>query len=267
MNFLLYLIFTASGLAGIFFIFFKMQEQPMEIKLGLIVIISLVEAVVMRKLRKKAKGFLKNAVQETLEWSDTLIWSGIVAFFIMYFFIQAYKIPSGSMRNTFLEGDHLFVNKFVYGIRLFYPAWDDGLHIKMKRIFAVRKPKKGDIVVFRAPDAALEPYEREAGIKKDYVKRCIGLPGDKIEVVRKKLYVNDVLQQEPYVNITDVYYNNAPQRDNFGPYIVPDSSYFMMGDNRDNSKDSRFWGALNEKYIKGKPLFIYWPPKRVRIAK
>jgi len=267
MNFLLYAVFLAAGLYGIFYIFFGMQEQPMEIKLGLIVLISIIESAVMNKIGRSAKGFLKNAVRETLEWSNTLIWSGVVAFFIMYFFVQAYKIPSGSMRNTFLEGDHLFVNKFIYGVRLYYPAINDGIHIRMKRVLAVRKPKKGDIVVFRAPAAALEPYEREAGITKDFVKRCVGMPGDKIRIIRKKLYVNDVAQDEPYVTYSDVYYNDAPQRDNFGPYIVPADSYFMMGDNRDNSKDSRYWGALPEKYVKGKPLFIYWPPSRVKLVR
>lgn len=267
MYFLIYLILTLAGLGGIVYAFFMMQEHPMEIKLGLIVLISIIEAVSLRKIRKNARGFFKKMIEETIEWSDTLIWSGIAAFFIMYFFVQAYKIPSGSMRNTFLEGDHLFVNKFIYGTRLIYPSFSDGPRLKMKRVLAFKKPKRGDIVVFRAPNVALEPYEVETGVKRDFVKRCIGLPGDKIEIVRKKLFINDEFQEESYVIISDVYNSNIPQRDNFGPYIVPDGSYFVMGDNRDNSKDSRFWGALPEKYVKGKPLFIYWPPKRIRVAK
>ncbi|OGS43107.1 MAG: signal peptidase I [Elusimicrobia bacterium RIFOXYD2_FULL_34_15] len=217
---------------------------------------------------KKAKGFLKKAVIEAIEWADTLIWSGVFAFLIMYFFLQAFKIPSGSMRNTLLEGDHLFVNKFVYGTRIFYPIISDStIKIKMKRVLVIKKPKRGDIVVFAAPPQALEPQEREAGIKKDFVKRCIGIPGDTIEVKKKKLYINDVLQKESYVIISDIYNDNIMTRDKFGPLTVPEGSYFMMGDNRDNSKDSRYWGTLDEKYIKGKPLLIYWPPKRVRLVK
>ncbi|MBN1383889.1 MAG: signal peptidase I [Elusimicrobia bacterium] len=238
----------------------------MELKLGIIIVVSIITAIVLRKVLKKSKGFLKKAVAEAIEWADTLIWSGIVAFLVMYFLLQAFKIPSGSMRNTFLEGDHLFVNKFIYGTRIFYPSFSGGIKLKMKRILVLKEPKRGDIVVFSAPPQALEPYEREAGVKKDFVKRCIGIAGDKIEIRKKKLYVNDVLQKEPYVILTSMS-DDIPQRDNFGPVSVPEGHYFMMGDNRDNSKDSRFWGTLDKKYVKGKPLLIYWPPKRVKLVK
>ncbi|MDD5687882.1 MAG: signal peptidase I [Elusimicrobia bacterium] len=267
MNFILFLIFSLAGIGSVGYVFFKMQEYPMEYRLGIVLVISIIDAIIFRKIRKKSKGFLKKAVEEAIEWADTLIWAGVFAFLIMYFFLQAFKIPSGSMRNTLLEGDHLFVNKFVYGTRLYYPDFSSGIKVNMKRVLVLKKPKRGDIVVFAAPPEALEPYEREAGIKKDFVKRCIGVAGDKIEVKKKKLYVNDVLQKEPYVIISDVYNDNIPQRDNFGPITVPTGNYFMMGDNRDNSKDSRFWGTLDEKYIKGKPLLIFWPPKRVKLIK
>jgi len=268
MNLLLFLIFACLEIGTIGYVFLKMQEYPMELKLGIIVAVSIIVAIVLRKIGKKAKGFLKKAVIEAIEWADTLIWSGVFAFLIMYFFLQAFKIPSGSMRNTLLEGDHLFVNKFVYGTRIFYPIISDStIKIKMKRVLVIKKPKRGDIVVFAAPPQALEPQEREAGIKKDFVKRCIGIPGDTIEVKKKKLYINDVLQKESYVIISDIYNDNIMTRDKFGPLTVPEGSYFMMGDNRDNSKDSRYWGTLDEKYIKGKPLLIYWPPKRVRLVK
>lgn len=256
-----------AGLGTIGYVFFKMQEYPMELKLGIIVAVSIICAIVFRKVRRKSKGFFKKTVNETIEWADTLIWAGVFAFFIMYFFLQAFKIPSGSMRNTFLEGDHLFVNKFIYGTRIFYPSFKDGFRIKMKRIWVIKKPKRGDIVVFAAPPEALEPQERAAGMKKDFVKRCIGIAGDKIEIKRKKLYLNDILQKEPYVGFSDIYNDNIPQRDNFGPITIQTQHYFMMGDNRDNSKDSRFWGPLDEKYIKGSPLLIYWPPKRVKLIK
>ncbi|MDO8734288.1 MAG: signal peptidase I [Elusimicrobiota bacterium] len=236
-------------------------------KLGIIVGVSIICAVVFRKIGKKSKGFLKKAIAEATEWADTLVWSGFFAFLIMYFFLQAFKIPSGSMRNTLLEGDQLFVNKFIYGTRLFYPSFSDGVKIKMKRVWVLKKPKRGDIVVFAAPPQALEPSEREAGVKKDFVKRCIGVAGDKIEIKRQKLYLNGVLQKEPYVIYSGDIYNNIPTRDNFGPITVPPGHYLMLGDNRNNSKDSRYWGTLEEKYVKGSPLLIYWPPKRVKLIK
>lgn len=267
MNFLLFLIFTAAEIGTVIYVFFKMQEYPMEMKLGIIVGVSIICAVVFRKIGKKSKGFLKKALAEATEWADTLVWSGFFAFLIMYFFLQAFKIPSGSMRNTLLEGDQLFVNKFIYGTRLFYPSFRGGVKIKMKRVWVLKKPKRGDIVVFAAPPQALEPGEREAGVKKDFVKRCIGVAGDKIEIKRKKLYLNGVLQKEKYVVFSDVYNDNIRSRDVFGPITVPAGHYFMLGDNRDNSKDSRFWGTLEEKYVKGSPLLIYWPPKRVKLIK
>lgn len=266
MNLIIFLFFTAAELGTIGYVFFKMQEYPMELKLGIIVAVSAITAIALRKILRQSKGFLKRAVAEAIEWADTLIWSGIAAFFIMYFLLQAFKIPSGSMRNTFLEGDHLFVNKFIYGTRIFYPDFSGGIKFKMKRVLVMKEPKRGDIVVFAAPPEALEPYEREAGVKKDFVKRCIGVAGDNIKIKRKKLYLNGILQKEPYVIISSPY-DDAPQRDNFGPITVPEGHYFMMGDNRDNSKDSRFWGTLDKKYIKGKPLLIYWPPKRVKLIK
>ncbi|MFH1541039.1 MAG: signal peptidase I [Elusimicrobiota bacterium] len=269
MNFLIFLIFVVAQISAIIFVFFEMQEYPMEMKLGIIVGVSIVCGFVFRKIGKESasRGWLKKAIAEAIEWADTLVWSGFFAFLIMYFFLQAFKIPSGSMRNTLLEGDQLFVNKFIYGTRLFYPSFSDGIKIKMKRIWAIKKPKRGDIIVFAAPPQALESYEREAGVKKDFVKRCVGIPGDKIEIKRKKLYLDDVLQKEPHVIFSDVYNDDIPQRDNFGPLVIASGQYFMLGDNRDNSKDSRFWGVLEEKYIKGSPLFIYWPPKRVKLIK
>ena len=250
MNFLIFLVFSLVEIGTVVYVFLEMQEYPMELKLGIIVGVSLVCSIVFRKIGKKSKGFLKNAIAEAKEWADTLVWSGFFAFLIMYFFLQAFKIPSGSMRNTLLEGDHLFVNKFIYGTRLFYPDFSDGFKFKMKRVLEIKKPKRGDIVVFTAPPEALEPAEREAGIKKDFVKRCIGIAGDKIQIKRQKLYLNGELQKEPYVIFSNDLYNNIPTRDNFGPITVPPGHYFMLGDNRNNSKDSRYWGMLDEKYIK-----------------
>jgi signal peptidase I len=200
----------------------------------------------------------------------------------MFFFIQAFKIPSGSMRMTFLEGDHLFVNKFIYG---FHVPFSDG-----KRVFSLKNIARGDIVVFKCPPEALTVSERAAGIKKDYIKRCIAVAGDKVEIKDKKLFVNGIPVEESYVNYDDPsvfqsfnLFNSESEyqqawetgkfttippnfvRDNFGPVTVPENCYMMLGDNRDFSFDSRFWGPLPDKYIKGKALITYWPVKRIRI--
>ena len=219
-----------------------------------------------------------------LDWGQTG-WSTLAfVAVIMYCFIQAFKIPTGSMRMTLLEGDHLFVNKFIYGIKIPFTE---------KRIFKIKKIQRKDIIVFSCPPVALSEEEREKDIQKDFIKRCVGLAGDKIEIKDKVLYVNDVPQNEPYVNFEDqdnIYqtfkfyktqqeYQRAWEqgsftkvspalvRDNFGPVIVPPGCYFVLGDNRDKSFDSRFWGPLEEKYIKGAPLIVYWPPKRIRIPR
>jgi len=215
------------------------------------------------------------------DWIDTIWSSVLLASVIMYFIIQAFKIPSGSMRMTLLEGDHLFVSKFIYGFRV---PFTDG-----KKIFPLRRVQHKDIVVFECPPTALSPEEKEKGIKKDFIKRALGLPGDIIEIKDKKLYVNGILQDEPYVNFETKYiqpkiklfdsqqdyqksweegrFVNLPVRDNFGPVKVPEGHFFVIGDNRDKSFDSRFWGPLSEKYLKGRPLLIYWPPNRIRIIK
>jgi signal peptidase I len=216
-------------------------------------------------------------------WIDTCWTTLVLASFIMFFFVQAFKIPSGSMRETLVEGDHLFVNKFIYGFKV--PFSNSG-----KRYAALRKVKAGDIVVFQCPSEALTISERKKGIKKDYIKRCVAVAGDKVEIKDKKLFVNDVYIKDSYAVFNDFMvfkdfnlngnnknyqtfwtrgkFTSIPVpfvRDNFGPVIIPKGHYMMMGDNRDFSFDSRFWGPLPDKYIKGKALFLYWPIKRWRI--
>lgn len=203
------------------------------------------------KKKKEEEVFI-----DIVDWVKTIDIAVILALLIMTFIVQAFKIPSGSMRNTFLEGDHLFVGKFIYGVKIPFIN---------KVILPISKPKRRDIVVFRFP----------LDKSKDYIKRCIGLPGDLIEMKKKKLYVNGELQDEPYVIYKDnMVYPDDPsipeqyrKRDNFGPLTVSTGCYFMMGDNRDRSYDSRFWGELEEKYIKGKALFIYWPLTRIGITR
>jgi signal peptidase I len=198
----------------------------------------------------------KKIQHETWEWIKTIIIALIIALFIRTFIVQAFKIPSGSMMDTLFAGDYLFVNKFVYGTRIPFTG---------HKMLVLRSPRHGDIIVFKYP---VDP-------SRNFIKRCIGLPGDTIEVKNKKVYVNGQLSVEPYAVYKDpsIYIKSdfLPQefsrRDNFGPVTVPADAYFMMGDNRDNSYDSRFWGFVPDKNIAGKALFLYWPPKRMGLIR
>ena len=175
------------------------------------------------------------------EYAESIIIAVILALFIRTFIVQAFKIPSGSMEDTLAIGDHILVNKFIYGTKI---PFVDGRFLK------IRDPKRGDVIVFEYPE---DP-------SKDFIKRVIGLPGDKVQVINKRVYVND----KPYVIPQEVHKENdlvpAAQnpRDNFGPFTVPSNSYFMMGDNRDRSYDSRFWGVVKNNHIKGLAFIKYW---------
>ncbi|MBI5190444.1 MAG: signal peptidase I [Nitrospirae bacterium] len=175
------------------------------------------------------------------EYVEAIVVAAILALFIRTFLVQAYKIPSGSMEDTLLIGDHLLVNKFVYGTRV--PFTD-------KKFFPVRSPKRGDILVFRFPEDE----------SKDFIKRIIGTPGDVVEVINKMVYVNGKPIDEPYTVYKDseVLPRELNNRDNYGPVKVPPGQYFAMGDNRDRSHDSRFWGFLTEGQVVGEAMVIYW---------
>ena len=160
--------------------------------------------------------------------------------------VEAYKIPSSSMEDTLLVGDFLIANKFIYGARLPLVDW---------RFPALREPEPGDVVIFIFP---------RDGVTK-YIKRCVAGPGDKVEVIDKQLFVNGKLFENPeHSKFLDTLPNGEQRiqmkqgRDNFGPYIVPQDSYFMMGDNRDNSFDSRFWGPVPKELILGEAMVIHW---------
>jgi signal peptidase I len=253
----------------------------MELKLFIIGCSLFVIAMFMLSVKKYFNTQLSQKIFKNIySLIDTGWTTLLIASFIMFFFVQAFKIPSGSMRDTLIEGDHLFANKFVYGFKI--PFNSGG-----KRHAALRNVKPGDIVVFQCPPEALTITEREKGVKKDYIKRCVAIAGDKVEIKDKKLFVNDVCAKDSYAVFNDsmVFKNfllNSDSknyqaswasgkfalipipfiRDNFGPVVVPNRHYMMMGDNRDFSFDSRFWGPLHDKYIKGKALFLYWPIKR-----
>ncbi len=161
------------------------------------------------------------------EYAEAIIVALVLALFIRTFIVQAFKIPSGSMIPTLHIGDHILVNKFIY--------W-------------FTKPKRGDLLVFKYP---VNP-------SRDFIKRVIGLPGDTVEVKHRKVYINGKLLNEEYPIFTDKGGMEMFKRDNFNAIKVPAHNYFMMGDNRDNSLDSRFWGTLDEDLIEGKAFLIYW---------
>jgi len=180
----------------------------------------------------------KSGLRENIE---AILVAIVLALFIRTFVIQAFKIPSGSMKETLLIGDHILVNKFIYGVKI--PFFQT-------TIVPIENPKHGDIVVFKFPE---DP-------SKDFIKRVIGVAGDVVEVRDKQVYVNSKLLNHDFGIHTDPYIFPASvqARDNFGPVVVPPHSLFVMGDNRDQSYDSRFWGFVDLKAVKGKALMIYW---------
>ncbi len=182
------------------------------------------------------------------EYTEAILIALVLAFIIRSFIVQAFKIPSGSMIPTLLVGDHILVNKFIFGPQIPFTT---------VRLFSFQKPERGEVVVF------LEPTER----KKDFIKRVIGLPGETIQVINRKVHING----KPLNDEGFAYYASSRfvrGLDNFGPLKVPEDSYFMMGDNRENSSDSRVWGPVPFELMKGKAFMIYWswngPERNVR---
>jgi signal peptidase I len=181
------------------------------------------------------------------EYFESIVIAVILALFIRTFVVQAFKIPTGSMEENLLIGDHLLVNKFVFG------PTETALE---RTLLPMGTIKRRDIIVFKYPE---EP-------DRDFIKRVIGLPGETVEVRAKKVYINGQPLDEPYVHFlappasrsefSEV--TSSDVREQFGPVTVPADQYFMMGDNRDNSADSRYWGFLRRDYVKGKALVIYW---------
>ena len=174
------------------------------------------------------------------EYAEALVMAVVLALFIRTFVVQAFKIPSGSMLPTLQIGDHLLVNKFLYGIRI---------PVVGKRILALRQPARDDVIVFIYPQ---DP-------SKDFIKRVKGLPGETLEIRNKVLFVNGQAIEDH-----NAYYEKTPERmaraprDDFGPFVVPEGTVFVMGDNRDHSHDSRFWGTVPIDDILGKAFVLYW---------
>ena len=185
--------------------------------------------------------FRKSTIRE---YAESIVIAVILALFVRTWIVQAFKIPTGSMENNLLIGDHLLVNKFVFGPTI--GSVD-------RALLPIRNIRRGDVVVFKYPD---EP-------DRDFIKRVIGLPGETVELRAKKVYVDGRALDEPYVHFLQPA-SDAQEitrfdvREQYGPVTVPAGQYFVMGDNRDNSQDSRYWGFLPGHYVKGRALMIYW---------
>jgi len=174
------------------------------------------------------------------EYIEPILIAVVIALFIRAFIVQAFKIPSSSMEPTLLVGDHILVNKFIYGIRIPFIE---------KKVLQFHQPQRGDIIVF------IYPRDRS----KDFIKRVIATEGEKVEIIRNKIYINDQLIEDPwgrYEKPEGLKY--IPYVDHYGPYVVPKNSLFVLGDNRDNSQDSRFWGFVHVNEVKGKAFIIYF---------
>lgn len=195
------------------------------------------------------KTVSKNTKSRLRENVEAILIAILLALFIRTFIVQAFKIPSGSMKDTLLIGDHILVNKFIYGVKLPFAQ---------ATIIPISNPKREDIVVFRYPE---DP-------KKDFIKRVVGIGGDVVEIKNKKVYLNGKLVTVDHAKYTDphIFPGRFSHRDNFGPVTVPKNAIFVMGDNRDNSHDSRFWGFVDLKELKGKAFMIYWSWNKERFG-
>ncbi|MBN1626678.1 MAG: signal peptidase I [Deltaproteobacteria bacterium] len=192
------------------------------------------DALVLNRTAIKTKSKIR-------EYIEAILWALLLALIIRVSLLQPFRIPSGSMKATLLVGDYLLVNKFIYGIRV--PFTD-------LRLPAIRDPERGDVIVFKYPEDR----------SKDYIKRVIGLPGDEIQIKDKQVYINGTVYKNPHEIHVDpnILPEESSQRDNFGPVRVPSDSYFVMGDNRDSSYDSRYWGFVSKTDLVGMAIIKWW---------
>jgi signal peptidase I len=175
------------------------------------------------------------------EYVEPIVIAVLIALFVRTFIVQAFKIPSSSMEPTLLVGDYLLVNKFIYGTKI--PFMNE-------KILQLKKPQRGDVIVF------IYPKDRS----KDFIKRVIGQEGEKVEIVQNKIYINDRQIDDPWGRYSEKtpWARYLPSMEKFGPVTVPEDSLFVLGDNRDNSQDSRFWGFVTIDEVKGKAFIIYF---------
>ena len=183
----------------------------------------------------------KNFRATMREYVEAGLWALALTFILRAFVIQAFRIPSDSMVPTLLSGDFLFVNKFEYGPKIPFT------HVRLP---GIHPPRRGDVIVFQYP----------RNPRQDFIKRCIAVGGETIEIRNKQVIVDGDTLREPYAIKTDqsIKPPGYEPRDNFGPYTVAPGELFMMGDNRDNSNDSRFWGPVKMDLVKGRAMFIYF---------
>jgi len=192
-------------------------------------------------------GQEKKKKSQLREWVESIVIAMLLALVIRTFVVQAFKIPTGSMRPTLLEGDAILVNKFIYGAKMPFTAW---------QFPVMRKPARGDVIVFIYPE---DP-------KKDFIKRLVAVGGETVEIRNGTIYIND----QPVTGADfngRYYYNRGDFGEAGGKITVPENSYFVLGDNSFSSQDSRFWGFVPAKNIRGKAICIYWPPQRIRLIK
>lgn len=217
------------------------------------------QGTVTRILTRDQRGRVRRFLAATWDWTRSIAVAFVLFLVIRTFVVEAFKIPTSSMENTLLVGDFLLVNKAVYGAEI------PGTGVRLP---AFAEPHRGDVVVFTPP--------HDPG--KNYVKRLLGAPGDTLEMREKVLYVNGAPLDEPYAQFIDAdrdavhpgmrWQSNHliasppgeyhPTRDNWGPLVVPGDRYFVLGDNRDNSEDSRYWGFVSREAIRGRPWFVYY---------
>lgn len=193
----------------------------------------------------RSRSRTKSALREYLE---AIVLAVVLTVVIRGLIVQAFRIPTTSMEETLRIGDFLFVNKMVYGSEI--DVGFMGQQVVYHRFPAIREPRRGDVIVFRYPD---DP-------SRDFIKRCVAVGGQTVELRDKVLYVDGEAQEERYAVHKDprVLPRETSPRDNFGPYVVPLGQLFMMGDNRDNSHDSRFWGGLPRTLVKGQAMILYF---------
>jgi signal peptidase I len=204
----------------------------------------------MSQNTKYTKGFLNKISSKKAvirEWVESIIVAFLLAMVIRTFIVQAFKIPTGSMKPTLKEGDLILVNKFIYGAKVPFTKW---------RIPSFRQPKRGDVIVF------IYPPER----KKNFIKRMVGFPGETVEIKNSKIYINN----QPLLDYTfsqREYYNRGEFGNEGQKVVIPKDCYFVLGDNSAHSMDSRFWGFVPQDNILGKAILVYWPLTRIRMVK
>lgn len=195
------------------------------------------------------KGSTKLVIKRWIkEWGEPIVIAIILALFIRAFFIQAFRIPSGSMKPTLQEGDKIMVNKLLFGPKIPFTNY---------KLPGIREPKGGDIIVF------IYPKDR----KKDYIKRLVAVGGETVEITNGNILINGKPIKSPPEILKVYYYNRGRYGQQGQPIEVPEDNYFVLGDNSDSSRDSRYWGFVPKDNVIGRAIFIWWPPRRIQVLK